>query len=262
VSNFSGGVNTTTSTPPPCTRIKFKRHSLTHLSTFIFRPSELQANDSNKSGADDSLYVMNWKKNFFYCINLFVHSVRSFIHSFNSHHGTLIHSSIHSNKENEPPSLLDRNRRTSHEVENPYVTRKKVPTKSSIAFSQESFHASSAQIDEESPTIKRILKAKGCSSVEELLARDQQKTQANHALNGPRAATNRATNQAKAAPNGPKATTNGSKSMNRSKSTNRSTSTIGSKARNVATNGAKATNGSKSTTNPKKKAKSKYLYFY
>jgi len=173
----------------------------------------------------------------------------------------LLDSSVtHSHKENEPPSLLYQNRRKSRE--NPYVTRKKVPTKSSIAFSQASssskalssskatsLSTNTSQINKDSPAIQRILKATGCSSVEELLARDQQKTQAN-----------KATNQAKsAAMNRSKSTTNGSKTAATNGTTTNTTTNGGSKlanSSNIATSSAKATTRSdRSNTNQKKKSK-------
>jgi len=171
----------------------------------------------------------------------------------------LLFTLYHSNKENDPGAAYQSHRQRSTAL-NPYVTRKIVPTKSSIAFSQESSQdpsskpTSTAQINEDSPTIKRILAASGCASVAELLARDQQKANATSGAKAP--ATNRSrsttsTNRYKSTTNGSRAATNGSNASN-------------------ATNVAKARNGSKSTTsrdgskstNPKKKAKSKYCYFY
>jgi len=171
----------------------------------------------------------------------------------------------HRNKENESSSLngaaYQSHRRRSTAL-NPYVTRKKVPTKSAIAFSQDSSQdpssmASSAALaiieeEETSPTIRRILEATGCSSRQELLA--MRAAQANQQGN-----TNGSTNPSKStarASNRPTATAKRSKSINGT--TKGSKSTNGSKAAlNVATNGTKAPNGSKATTNPKKKAKSK-----
>jgi len=99
-----------------------------------------------------------------------------------------------------------------------------------------------SQINKDSPAIQRILKATGCSSVEELLARDQQKIRTNKATNG-----SKATNGA-----GAKSTaTNGAKST---ANTNGSNVAL-NRAKNVAKSVAK---GSKSMTNPKKKATSKY----
>ena len=163
----------------------------------------------------------------------------------------------HRNKENEPSSLIGTStapprRRRSTEL-NPYVTRKKVPTKSSIAFSMSQAPPSSmdsssslATIEEEetSPTIRRILEKTGCSSRQEFLAmRAAQEANTNGigqkdlTRNGSKSNTNRngskkaATNRSKTAPNGPN-----------------------------ATNGAP--NVAKTATNPKKKAKSKYFYRY
>jgi len=165
----------------------------------------------------------------------------------------------HRNKENEPPQKV---------VENPYVTRKKVPAKSLMATSKALTSSSSqapplskalplskatinstsmasssslATIEEEpSPTIKRILEQTGCANRQELLARAAQ-AQVN---------TNRsqsdATNGSKAA-TATKGATNGSKSM----------STNGSKSKS---DGSKSTNGSKAMMNPKKKAKGNYFY--
>jgi len=129
---------------------------------------------------------------------------------------------------------------------NPYETRKKVPTPFALNEAMNSRPSakpttnpsttalSSSQINEDSPTIKRILAASGCASVEELLVRDQQKAQANNG-NGSKSTRNR----------------NGSKTD----ATNRSKT-----ATNGAPNVAKtATKGAKAT-NPKKKSKSKYFY--
>jgi len=163
----------------------------------------------------------------------------------------------HSNKENEPSSLNGtappRRRRST--AGNPYVTRKKVPTKSSIAFSMTLSQASLPTIEEEtSPTIRRILEATGCSTRQELLAKRAAQVNTNgskdalkaapngaksSATNGSKAATSRTTNQTNAATNGG------------SKSTNKSTTAMSS---------AKATNRStRSNTNPKKKSKGMYL---
>jgi len=123
---------------------------------------------------------------------------------------TLLFILHYSNKENEPHHRVS--------IENPYVTRKKVltataaqlansnPSRMSVPLansnsSRTSSAASSAapsskptststatvaraEINEDSPTIKRISAATGCVSVEELLARDQQKV-ANKTTNGP-----------------------------------------------------------------------------
>jgi len=150
---------------------------------------------------------------------------------------TLSFTLHHSNKENEHSSLNGtappRCRRST--AVNPCETSKKVPTPFALneakimnscplatvkpactamtSVNASSLSTNTSQINKDSPAIQRILKATGCSSVEELLARDQQKTQANHASNGPKAATNQATNRAKTAPNGPKAA-NGTKSSN------------------------------------------------
>jgi len=164
----------------------------------------------------------------------------------------------HSNKENEPTPLLDHNRKS---CVNPYVTRKKVPTRHSLAFSQAPSSSSrgptlskastsmasnpslsTIEEDETSPAIRRILEKTRCSSRQELLAmRAAQEQQVN--TNGSR-------------------NPNASKSMNGSKTlngVNSSISTNGSKAApNVAKNGAKS--ASKGSTNPKKKAKSKHFY--
>jgi len=168
---------------------------------------------------------------------------------------TLLFTFDHSNKENE----LQKHR----PVENPYVTRKKVltatfrntnapalpkaaPPSTKAAPSSDASSSiatvARAQINEESPTIKRILAASGCASVEELLVRDQQ----------------RKSNTQQDASNGSKSTTKLSKAsaMNGAKAaaTNRAKTATN---RAKSTNGVKATNGSKNT-NPKKKAKSKY----
>jgi len=164
----------------------------------------------------------------------------------------------HSNKESETSSLngaaYQSCRRQSTAL-NPYVTRKKVPTKSSIAFSMTSLSmASSASLvaieEDTSPTIRQILEETGCSSRQELLAvRAEQEANPNGSKS-----TN--TNGRKAAPKGPKSTTNGAKA----------TATSGYKV--PATNGTKSTNGSKfktatnrnGSTNPKKNPKSKQFY--
>jgi len=175
---------------------------------------------------------------------------------------------FHRDKENEPSSLNGTAppRRRRIPVMNPYsqplpfnqnewkalsnLKLKQAP-RSSVAKAPSSSKPTSAptvaraQINEDSPAIHQILKAKGCSSVEELLARDQQKTQTNKATNRSKAtSTNRNTGRAKA--------------INRSKATKgASAATKGSKSSNVS---KPTTNGSKSTsTNPKKKAKSKYF---
>jgi len=199
-----------------------------------------------------------------YLINFFFKIKCSFVqlspwHSFDF-------SLIYSNKENEPLSLNGtappRRRRTMNPYSQPLpfnqnernARRNSVMTaKPIIIVTTGTSKASTAQIDEESPTVKRILKAKGCSSVEELLARDQQKANATSGAKAP--ATNISTsttarNRYKSTTNGSKDATNGSKTA----ATNQSKSTT-----NGDKNRVKSTNGSK-TTNPKKKSKSKCFY--
>jgi len=168
---------------------------------------------------------------------------------------TLIFTLHHSNKENQPSTALSQKHRQAT-LENPYVTRKKVLTgntrtttaKPSCTSGNNSWtkslttivtkHTSTAidsisQINEDSPTIKRILAATGHASVEEFLASRNTNLSQAPATNGANSATT----------NRNKATTKGSKSTNGSKA-----------APNVAKNSAKSTKG---LTNPKKKAKSK-----
>jgi len=184
-----------------------------------------------------------------------------------THHDIPFSSSIQRNKENEPTTLngtiAPTTRRLRDTSKNPYSKsyckplQKDPPLSAppSRSSTNVTTKASTLQINEDSPTIKRILAASGCASVAELLARDQ-----HNATSGSKAATNAATrasatnvSKSSSATNRSKSTTNGAKV---SKSTNGSKTTNGSKS----TNGAKSNaNGSKSTsTNPKKKAKSKY----
>jgi len=173
---------------------------------------------------------------------------------------TLLFALRHRNKENEPPRKV---------IENPYVTRKKVPAKSSMATSKAPLLSSSqdpllssskappsskalplsnattsasiasssslATIEEEtSPAIRRILEATGCSSGQELLAMRAAQARQQVNANGSTSAAN--PNRSKAAMNGDKAS--------------------------KSSNGSKATNGSKTATaNPKKKARSKHFIF-
>jgi len=176
---------------------------------------------------------------------------------------TLLLTLHHRNKENEPSSLNGSAppRRRSTAI-NPYSQplpfnqneRKArhsisamTASRPSIASCPSTVKATSkasiaSQINEDSPTIKRILAASGCASVAELLAKDQQK-----ATSVSKAATNAIT-RASATNDSKSSATNVAKV---SKSTN------GSKA----TNGSKSTNRSKSTSNPKKKTKSKLSFF-
>ena len=165
---------------------------------------------------------------------------------------TLLLTLHHRNKENEPSSLNGNAppRRRRSTAMNPYsqplpfnqnernarrfsAVKPTVTTTATTKATGASNASTASQINKDSPAIKRILKATGCSSVEELLARDQQKTQASK---GPKAAANRS----KTAPNGPKNAMKGAPNVAK-----------------TATKGAKSTNGSK-TTNPKKKATSKF----
>jgi len=138
--------------------------------------------------------------------------------------------SLHRNKENEPPSLLHRNRK-SRVIDNPYVTRKKVstahpsnqnsnlkppPTKpppmsTTTIGGSKSSRSSLATIEEEdetSPIIRRILEQTGCSRRQELLAKRaaQEKEAIVAATNGSKSLTNQSKapfrNGSKAAPNG------------------------------------------------------------
>jgi len=180
---------------------------------------------------------------------------------------TLLLTLHHRNKENEPSSLNgtapprrrrstamnpysqplpfnqnERNARRNSAVKPTFTTTATVkPTSTSTAA------VSSSQINEDSPTIKRILATTGYASVEEFLASRNANSSKASAVNGVNsAATNRAMNQAKTAPNDPKAATNGAPN-------------VAKNVTNRAKNGDKSTKGSK-TTNPKKKKKSKYFY--
>ena len=194
-----------------------------------------------------------FNKIFFVFSNQFIWIRNSPCHSYSV-------SSLHSDKENEPCHRVT--------IENPYVTRKKVltstarqlansnvalpnlkvpPRQSSKALSSlappsskptSTTTVSGSQINEDSPTIKRILATTGYASVEEFLASRNANSSKAPAVNGANSA----------ATNGNKATTKGSKSTNGSKA-----------APNVAKNSAKSTKG---LTNPKKKAKSKQFAWH
>jgi len=199
--------------------------------------------------------------NLFFIFEL-IHSKRE------THHGNFYFvDSDSNNKENDEAAYQSRRRRSTVVV-NPYsqplpfnqnerkaLSAKNIPRSSSTMDRPSRLlnaKATASQINEESPTIKRILQASGCSSVEELLARDQQKTQAN------KTQANKATNGSKAT-NGAGAKSAATNGANSTAASGAKAATKGSKA---AKNGAKSNaNGSKSTsTNPKKKARSKYSF--
>jgi len=141
---------------------------------------------------------------------------------FDTHHGT---SLLHSNKENEPPSVLDCNQK-SRVIDNPYVTRKKVATarplnenqnsnlkqaprwsasttgpSRSLATTSKASNTAIAAIEEEeetSPIIRQILEQIGCSSRQEFWA----KRAAQVNTNGSKVAPKAAPNGSKCAPNG------------------------------------------------------------
>jgi len=168
----------------------------------------------------------------------------------------------HRNKENEPSSLNGtappRRRRST--LMNPYsqplqFNQNERNARRSITVKATSLSTNTSQIIKDSPAIKRILKATECSSVEELLARDQQKSQAkatNASTGASKVATSTNRSKTKTAPNEPKAAPDEvTKPVN--------TATNVAKV-SKSTNGNKATSGSKAMTNPKKKAKSKQFY--